>query len=115
MSKSGACPGLGSAPRAALGFLVTLVATTVTVAADEPRPAPDHAMSAAWQLRAGPVRLKLQDGELRYLRVGGKEIVRRIYFAVRDGAWQTAMPRFTKMDVREGDGGFSVHLAADCR
>src|SRR5690242_14193058 len=31
-------------------------------------------------LNAGPIRLKFIDGELRYLYVGDKEIVRRIYF-----------------------------------
>src|SRR4051794_3324508 len=33
-------------------------------------------------LRAGPITLKFQDGQLRYLRVGEKEMIRRIYFGV---------------------------------
>src|SRR5258708_2214068 len=51
----------------------------------------DDAQRPAEFLRAGPVRLKFADGELRYLRVGDKEIIRRIYFAVRAGNWDTAM------------------------
>jgi len=39
-------------------------------------------------LHAGPITVKLEDGELRYLYVGQKEIVRRVYFAVRDGQWK---------------------------
>jgi len=67
------------------------------------------------ELRAGPVRLKLQDGQLRYIHVGDKEIVRRIYFAVRDGNWNTAMPTYTLMQVEDGGDHFTVRMAADCR
>ena len=35
-------------------------------------------------LRAGPLSLLLEDGGLRYIRLGRHEIVRRIYAAVRD-------------------------------
>jgi hypothetical protein len=33
---------------------------------------------------AGPLRLTLVNGELRYLQVGGVEILRRVYIAMRD-------------------------------
>jgi len=66
-------------------------------------------------LRAGPIRCKFQDGELRYLRVGRKEIVRRVYFAVRDRRWDTVMPRFSRAEVRKGDRAFEIRLEADCR
>ncbi len=72
-------------------------------------------MNEERNLTAGPIRCKLVDGELRYLTVGDKEVVRRVYFAVRNGEWATAMPRFSKMEVKEGNGGFTVSLAADCR
>lgn len=71
--------------------------------------------SEPMQLTAGPIRCKFADGELRYLYVGDKEIVRRVYFAVRDGSWNTAMPRFTKAEVRRNGNGFTIDLAADCR
>ena len=67
--------------------------------------------SKAVQLHAGPVRMKLLDGELRYLYVGEKEVVRRIYFAVRDGGWGTARVKFSKMEVRKTAGGFVVEMA----
>jgi len=66
----------------------------------------------AQYLRAGPIRLKFENGELRYLRVGEKEIVRRIYFSVRDGNWGTALPKFSQMQVEKGDDHFTIHLAA---
>src|SRR5205085_2035165 len=79
-------------------------------------PTTEHAMTdPTRELRAGPVRLKFQSGELRYLRVGDKEVVRRIYFAVRDGSWTTAMPHFTRIEVNDRGEGFTIRLAADCR
>ena len=68
------------------------------------------------ELTAGPIRCRFADGELRYLYVGDREIVRRVYFAVRDGQWNTAMPHFTKTEIHQtADGGFVIELAADCR
>lgn len=72
-------------------------------------------MSDGQELTAGPVRLRFADGELRYLYVGDKEIVRRVYFAVRNGKWETAMPRFTQTSVSSSNGGFKIDLKADCR
>jgi hypothetical protein len=66
-------------------------------------------------LHAGPIAVKLEDGELRYLYVGQKEIVRRVYFAVRDGQWNTAMPKFTSMTVDDGGDHFIVALSATCK
>src|SRR6202035_2486754 len=70
---------------------------------------------SAHALQAGPIRLKLQDGQLRYLRVGDKEIVRRIYFGVRDGNWATAMPTYTLMKIDNAGDHFTIQMAADCR
>jgi hypothetical protein len=71
-------------------------------------------LSRTEELRAGPIRLKFADGELRYLYVGDREIIRRIYFAVRNGGWETATPVFTQMDVQSRKDSFTVHLKADC-
>ena len=56
------------------------------------------------QLTAGPVRLKFQDGELRYLYVGDREIVRRVYFAVRDSRWDTVMPELERVEFKRTGG-----------
>lgn len=66
-------------------------------------------------LQAGPVRMKFQDGELRYLYIGQREIVRRIYFAVRDERFETPMPVFGHMTLTERPGGFLIRQAARCR
>jgi hypothetical protein len=71
--------------------------------------------SAARFLHAGPIAVKLEDGELRYLYVGQKEIIRRVYFAVRDGQWNTAMPKFTSMTVDDQGDHFVVALSATCK
>ncbi|HUS59334.1 MAG TPA: PQQ-binding-like beta-propeller repeat protein, partial [Planctomycetota bacterium] len=66
-------------------------------------------------LNAGPIRAKFQDGELRYLCVGDKEIVRRIYFAVRDERWDTVMPEFSAMNVQKQENGFKITMNAVSR
>jgi hypothetical protein len=66
-------------------------------------------------LRAGPIRLKFADGELRYLCVGDREIVRRVSFVVRDHHWDTAMPEFTTLSVEKREDSFAIELEAKCR
>lgn len=53
-------------------------------------------------LRAGPLSLVYEDGGLRYLKLGGREVIRRIYAAVRDHNWGTvpARLRVTQLEVR---------------
>ena len=75
----------------------------------------DAPPAAGEWLQAGPIRVKLEDGELRYFYVGDKEIARRIYFGVRDAKWATAMPTFSKITVEKADDHFTVKLAANCK
>jgi hypothetical protein len=91
--------------RAALAVVVLAMAAG-TLSAKEP---------SVERLRAGPVRCEFTDGELRYLYVGQKEIVRRIYFAVRDDHWQTPMPTFSTYKVEKTADSFKVVLAASCK
>ncbi len=74
-----------------------------------------RADSVETNLTAGPIRLKFRDGELRYLFVGDREIVRRIYFAVRDKRFDTVMPAFSQIEVHADGDGFVIRLAAVCR
>ena len=73
------------------------------------------AQGSSRPLQAGPVRMKFQDGELRYLYVGQREIVRRVYFAVRDERFETPMPVFRHTALTQTADGFVIRLAADCR
>src|SRR5689334_6644193 len=69
----------------------------------------------AYYLQAGPLHVKFQDGELRYLYVGNKEVVRRVYFAVRDANWNTIMPQFSRIAVQNQGTGFTIALTARCQ
>ena len=40
-------------------------------------------------LTAGPASLMLDGGDVRYYRVDGREILRRVYVAVRNEEWET--------------------------
>lgn len=66
------------------------------------------------QLHAGPISLKFENGELRYLCVGRKEIIRRVYFAVRDSRWDTVMPIIEHVDIVNERDQFHITLQAVC-
>jgi hypothetical protein len=69
-------------------------------------------------LQAGPLSLELDDGGLRYLRLGERELVRRVYVAVRDGRWATIPMTVLEERVQEGaagEGSFAVDLVAEHR
>lgn len=48
-------------------------------------------------LRAGPLSLVYEAGDLRYIRLGEREILRRVYVAIRDRNWGTVPPRLTNL------------------
>ena len=54
-------------------------------------------------LRAGMLTMVYEDGDLRSIKQGEHELVRRIYCAVRDRNWGTVLPVFSdvQMDIRE--------------
>ena len=66
-------------------------------------------------VNAGPIRMKFQDGEIRYLYVGNKEIVRRVYFAVRDSRWDTVTPKLSHVKAEQQAKGFKINFTATCR
>ena len=49
----------------------------------------DQPLPAQVPLRAGPLTLVYEAGDLRYVRLGAREILRRVYVAVRDRNWGT--------------------------
>ena len=61
-------------------------------------------------LRAGPVTMVLDGVDLRYLRIGGTELVRRIYTAVRDVDWDTVPGVVTGLELEERDRGFRLEF-----
>jgi len=64
-------------------------------------------------LRAGPLSLSFVAGEIRYIRLGSREILRRVYVAVRDRNWRTvpsSLLEFTKTVDRES---FELHFEVE--
>jgi hypothetical protein len=61
-------------------------------------------------LRAGPLTLELADGGLRYVRYGEREVLRRLYVAVRDARWVSVPGTIERADVDERDDGFEATL-----
>jgi hypothetical protein len=70
-----------------------------SIARGTPVPAPPPT-----ELAAGHATLLLDGGDVRYYRVAGREILRRVYVAVRNEEWET---------LPAAVSGFQVHRAAD--
>src|SRR5205085_10940438 len=65
-------------------------------------------------LTAGPLSVELDNGNLRYLRVAGVEVLRSLAFLVRDENWGTCVPRLSDLVVEQRADGFSVSYRARC-
>jgi hypothetical protein len=64
-------------------------------------------------LRAGPLSLIYQAGDLRYIRLGDREVLRRVYVAIGDRNWGTVQPVLSnvRMDVED----YAFRVAYDAR
>lgn len=65
-------------------------------------------------LTAGPLTATLENGALRWIRIGEAEAIRAIAFLIRDRNWSTANPDISDLVVDEGGGGFRVSFTARC-
>ena len=65
-------------------------------------------------LKAGPMQVEFDNGQLRYLRVHGTEVLRAIGFLVRDENWGTYIPKISALDIDERKDGFSISFHAVC-
>src|SRR5688572_4190637 len=63
-------------------------------------------------LRAGPISLLFSNGDLRQLRVGGVEVVQRIYVAVRDQDWNTAPVTLHDLVIDDYGDHFNIAFLA---
>jgi D-apionolactonase len=63
-------------------------------------------------LSAGPLRVTLQDGNLRTLRFRGHEVLRAISFLVRDRDWGTCAADITALIIDDAGDSFSVSYKA---
>jgi D-apionolactonase len=64
-------------------------------------------------LRAGILSLVYENGDLRYIRLGRHEVVRRIYVAVRDHNWDTVLPALSNVQIAAGADTFRITYDAD--
>ena len=67
----------------------------------------------AVEVRAGPLTMLLEGGGMRYVRLGRREVLRRVYVAVRDRNWGTVKPRISDLKFEIQEDSFRVEF--DCR
>jgi hypothetical protein len=63
-------------------------------------------------LRAGPLEAIFSLGALRGIRLCGVEVVRGIYFLIRDRNWATLVPEIRDLAIDERTDGFRVSFTA---
>ena len=66
-------------------------------------------------LRAGALSAEFEGGNLRYIRLGGVEMIRAVSFIVRDKNWGTYNPVISNLVVEETADGFRVSYDAVAR
>ena len=65
-------------------------------------------------LTAGPMQVEFDNGQLRYLKVHGVEVLRAIGFLVRDENWGTYVPKISGLKIQQRKDGFSISFHAVC-
>jgi hypothetical protein len=75
----------------------------------------DEPLPARRELRAGPLSMTWEEGDLRYIRLGGREVLRRVYVAVRDRNWGTAPNAMSNLTIDAGDDTFRISFDVDNR
>ena len=65
-------------------------------------------------LRAGPLSVELDAGNLRYIRYDGHEAIRAVSYVVRDQYWGTFNAEIESLEVEETADGFTVTYDAEC-
>src|SRR5262249_24302131 len=88
--------------------LMTLPRTCLYSGKDEP-------LAEQRPLRAGPLEMVYEEGDLRYVRLGRREILRRVYVAVRDRNWGTVPLRLSRLRLGAAADSFQVTYEAEHR
>lgn len=66
-------------------------------------------------LVAGALTAELEDGNLRHIRIGGREAIRGIAYLVRDRNWGTYTPSIQNLQIEQDADRFTVTYDATCR
>src|SRR5690606_27969929 len=64
------------------------------------------------KLHAGPIEMIYENGFLRRMTYRGEEVLRMIYFALRDHNWNTIALQIENESVKTGNDGFEI--TCDC-
>ena len=75
----------------------------------------DAPLPEARELRAGPLTMLLEEGGLRYVRLGSVEVLRQVYGAVRDRNWNTVPAEVSNLRVRQGESSCDASFDVRCR
>ena len=70
---------------------------------------------ARYDLGAGALTAELEDGNLRHIRIGGREAIRGIAYLVRDRNWGTYAPAIENLQIVQEADRFTVTYNATCR
>jgi nucleotide-binding universal stress UspA family protein len=63
---------------------------------------------------AGAISAMLDNGALRYIKLGDVEVLRAIAFLVRDENWGTYTPKISNLKVSKSKSGFKIGYDATC-
>ncbi len=66
-------------------------------------------------LRAGPLSLFWEGGDLRAIRLGEVEVLRRVYVAIRDRNWGTVAPVLSNVVMDVGASAFRIQFDVENR
>ena len=65
------------------------------------------------ELRAGPLSMISEQGDLRYVKLGEWEVLRRVYFALRDRSWGTVPAQLSNFQCDCDDDSFRISYRAE--
>ena len=68
----------------------------------------DEPLPEQTQLCAGPLSMIFESGDLRYIRFGDHELLRRVYVAIRDHNWDTILPQLSNLQIEQDDDTFRI-------
>jgi hypothetical protein len=68
----------------------------------------DEALPERVPLHAGPLTLFYEDGDLRTVKWGDREVLRRVYVAIRDRNWGTVAPVISNVEMDVHADHFSI-------
>ena len=68
----------------------------------------DEPLAKQIEIKAGPLSLFYEAGDLRYIKINEKEIVRRVYVAVRDHNWDTIIPAISNIQINSSIDSFKI-------